>query len=102
MSEFSQQLVSVQNHVDFFAEQMEALGNKVECLEACAEGDDFNEEDYEPEDDGVGEEVQRLQDDVALASEQEPQRPPRVSRRSAAAVLGNHGKGPMKKPKTGA
>ena len=81
---------------------MEALGSKVECLEACAEGEDFNEEEYDAEEDGVEEEMQDLQDDAALASGQEPQRPPRSSRRSAAAVLGNHGKGPMKKPKTGA
>ena len=91
MSEFSQQLVSVRNHVDFFGGQLEALGHKVEVLEACDEGEDFNEEEYD--DDGVEEdEVERLQNDAAQALGNEQQRPPRTSRRSAAAVLGNHGK----------
>ena len=48
-SDFSQQLVSVQNHVQFLGEQMETLGGRVEGLEVCAEGGDFDEEQYEDE-----------------------------------------------------
>ena len=81
---------------------MQALGSKVEVLEACAEGDDFVEEEYDVEDDGMEDEVQRLQDDAALATEQEQLRPPRLSRRSAAAVLGNHGRSNLEKTKIGA
>ena len=101
MSSFSQEFGSLRNHVDFIGQQLEVLGNKVECLEACAEGDDFEEEEYDEEGDIVQDEEQSLYDDAVATSAQEPQRPPRMSRRSAQAVLANHGRGPSKKTKTG-
>ena len=102
MTDFSQKLVSVQNHVEFLGGQMEVLGGRVEGLEFCAEGDDFEEEEYNEEDEDVEEEVQSLVADAAQAAGHEEQRPKRLSRRSAQAVLANHGRGPSKKTKAGA
>ena len=81
--------------------QVENLGTKVECLEFAAAGSDYD--DAESNQDIDQEELANLQNDtspeiVNMAVGDDQFLPVRRSRRSVAAILGNHGSG--KKTKT--
>ena len=95
------QLNSLQSHVDYIGGQVEELGSKVECLEVCAEGNDFEEEQFD-DDDEV--EMTKVQNDepqeAAHDTIDKTERAQRRTRRSAASVLANHGNGPGKKTET--
>ena len=74
--------------------QVENLGTKVECLEFAAAGSDYD--DAESNQDIDQEELANLQNDtspeiVNMAVGEEQSLPARRTRRSAAAILGNHG-----------
>ena len=86
--------------MNLFGETLETLGTKVEHLEVLADGDEFEVDGDEEEEEAVVE-LASQQNDVIQPIAHDTMTRPRVTRRSAAVVLANHGNGPGKKKKMG-
>ena len=78
--------------------QLETLGSKVECLEMHAEGNEYDSENDIEVDESANSHKDSSPDAISIATGDESFRPVRNTRRTAASVLANHGRGKM--PKT--
>ena len=94
-------MTSLQSHVTFIGESVETLGTQVEHLEALNQGKEFEGDDESEEEEEGNEGLASVQLDAGQTTAHDNATRPRLTRRSAQAVLANHGNGLAKKKKAG-